>query len=199
MNHHQKHTLRVYSAHIKDSVHVAWPAAFPLMYGGVHTHWPDYAELVSRAQGHTGAGSVLADGLDLLLGETDYHHPPIYPHKHRSCMEHHQDTMSIRHMYLNCSIRGPRAEPTAAQVERVSVQVKSYRTWWTGLSPSAVYLHCAAFIWRWINCRSFFFITLSPREAKHGEPEHSRQAFQRPGELVGVARFSRRRIHGALR
>lgn len=42
-----------------------------------------------------GAVSILADGLHLLLGETDYHRLPIYPHKHPSCTE------SVPKCYVN--------------------------------------------------------------------------------------------------
>lgn len=42
-----------------------------------------------------GAVSILADGLHLLLGETDYHRLPIYPHKHPSSTE------SVPKCYVN--------------------------------------------------------------------------------------------------
>ncbi len=58
-----------------------------LTYGSTHTCTDLTSVAVSQVQGHTGAVIVLADGLNLLLRETDYHQPPIYPHKHPSCTE----------------------------------------------------------------------------------------------------------------
>ena len=81
-----------------------------LTYGSTHTRIDLTTVVVSRAQGHTGAVSVLADGLDLLLRETDYHHPPIYPHKHPAAPKENQGTVSIKQMHLSCSIRDPQAK-----------------------------------------------------------------------------------------